>query len=137
MSEEKKSSTLRLRGLPFNAEEADIREFLGDGFDITNVYITKKNSEYLILGRILYFLNLQLIDPNACGDQIATVVKRMSGSQIRRWLQRRGRKRIKKLWARATSSKPKCKLCCVLLIGETYADSCLCCGRGRYLMRRP
>lgn len=58
MTEEKKSSTIRLRGLPFTAEEADIREFLGDGFDITNVYITKKNSEIPKLGHVAYLMNL-------------------------------------------------------------------------------
>eukprot|EP00884_Botryococcus_braunii_P014270 jgi/Botrbrau1/22844/Bobra.0065s0003.1 len=44
MSEEKKSATLRLRGLPFSAEEADVRDFFGDDFEVASVYICKKNS---------------------------------------------------------------------------------------------
>ncbi len=47
MSEEKKSPTLRLRGLPFSAEEADVRDFFGDEFEVASVYICKKNSATL------------------------------------------------------------------------------------------
>jgi RNA recognition motif-containing protein len=47
MTEETKGATLRLRGLPFSAEEAEIREFFGDEFELTSVHICKKNSTIL------------------------------------------------------------------------------------------